>query len=108
MREDGILAQQLQEQECMWMYMTSPILVFNLLFLLYVNISNNACCMVCLFSNCLLIYLSSSLEIAVEQHYLKNRSERKTVRGDVRVAKETYLEEVRTAQVVPEDSLTSM
>ncbi|XP_068719912.1 solute carrier family 22 member 15-like isoform X4 [Montipora capricornis] len=34
-------------------------------------------------------------------HYLRNRSERKTVREDVKAAKITYLEEVRSAQILP-------
>ncbi|XP_068700346.1 uncharacterized protein [Montipora foliosa] len=34
-------------------------------------------------------------------HYLRNRSERKTVREDVKAAKITYLEEVRNAQILP-------
>ncbi|XP_068698170.1 uncharacterized protein [Montipora foliosa] len=34
-------------------------------------------------------------------HYLRNRSERKTVHEDVKAAKITYLEEVRSAQILP-------
>ncbi|KAK3730110.1 hypothetical protein QZH41_013752, partial [Actinostola sp. cb2023] len=43
-----------------------------------------------------------------QKHYCRNKSERKTVRGDVRVAKQTYLEEVKTAQLLPEDELVDM
>lgn len=34
-------------------------------------------------------------------HYIRNRSERKTVREDVKAAKITYLEEVKQAQLLP-------
>ena len=38
-------------------------------------------------------------------HYLRNRSERKTVRENVKVAKITYLEEVKQAQLLPSEEL---
>ncbi|XP_068700348.1 coiled-coil domain-containing protein 50-like isoform X1 [Montipora foliosa] len=41
-------------------------------------------------------------------HYLRNRSERKTVREDVRAAKITYLEEVRNAQILPVTEVHNM
>lgn len=41
-------------------------------------------------------------------HYIRNRSERKTVREDVKAAKITYLEEVKHSQILPEDMVHNM
>lgn len=41
-------------------------------------------------------------------HYLRNRSERKTVRENVKAAKITYLEEVKQAQLLPSEELQHM
>ncbi|XP_032233765.2 trichohyalin isoform X2 [Nematostella vectensis] len=43
-----------------------------------------------------------------QKHYGMNRNERKSVRGDLCVAKKTYLEEVRTAALLPEEELAQM
>lgn len=41
-------------------------------------------------------------------HYIRNRSERKTVREDVKAAKITYLEEVKNAQLLPNVEMQKM
>ena len=44
----------------------------------------------------------------VGNHYIRNRSERKTVREDVKAAKITYLEEVKNAQLLPDQDVQNM
>jgi len=46
--------------------------------------------------------------LAVGHHYIRNRSERKTVREDVKAAKITYLEEVKNAQLLADEDVQNM
>ena len=45
---------------------------------------------------------------AVGHHYIRNRNERQTVREDVKAAKKTYLEEVKNAQLLPDEDVHDM
>ena len=49
-----------------------------------------------------------SFYLTVGHHYVRNRVERKTVREDVKAAKITYLEEVKNAQLLPDNEVQNM
>ena len=75
--------------------------------------TNPYVCYVLKTSNCdaLGLRLFSRFDVVfhtVGDHYLRNRSERKTVRENVKVAKITYLEEVKQAQLLPSEELQHM
>ena len=54
------------------------------------------------------VCLCGCFNFVVGNHYIRNRSERKTVRQDVKAAKITYLEEVKHSQILPEDMVHNM